>query len=305
MKTMNLPNLNETVIAALDFFIKNRPPRLDRSKFRFPLIVASGNAYHTAQIIFSGRPALIANESNFKQLIAGYKSLIKNKIISEALIISASGEKDSVWEVKLAKKLGLKTVLLTCSPNSSAAALADKTIAYRKLPEPYTYNVSTYLGMILGATGEDPKKIKAALLKIKLPKNFTGYLAYAFVLPDETGMVAPMLEIKRHELFGAHLSIRAFSAGEARHAKFVNAWDKELVISLEKNKYFGLPKQRLEINVPKDAGAGMTMALCYYLVGIIQTAKTPYYKKNVENFCQTGPEAYGEEKPFPIIVPGN
>ena len=305
MKTMNLPNLNETVIAALDFFIKNRPPRLDRSKFRFPLVVASGNAYHTAQIVFSGRPAIIANESNFKQLIAGYKSLIKNKVISEALVISASGEKDSVWEVRLAKKLGLKTVLLTCSPNSSAAAKADKTIAYRKLPEPYTYNVSTYLGMILGATGEDPKKIKTAIQKIKLPKNFTSYLAYAFVLPDEMGMVAPMLEIKRHELFGAHLSLRAFSAGEARHAKFVNAWDKELVISLEKNKYFGLPKQRLEINIPKGTGAGMTMALSYYLVGLIQAAKTPYYKKNVENFCQTGPEAYGEDKPFPIIVPGN
>jgi len=305
MNTANLPNLNETVLAALDFLAENKPPHLNPSKFSFPLVVGSGNAYHTAQIIFSGRPAIIANESNFRPLTASYRKLIKNKSISEAIIISASGEKDSIWETKLAKKLGLKTILMTCSPQSTAAKIADRVIAYRKLPEPYTYNVSTYLGIILSVTGEDPKKIKQAIQKIKLAKNFTNYPAYAFILPDEAGTVAPMLEIKRHELFGAHLSIRAFSSGEARHAKFVNAWDKELVISFGKNKYFGDSKHRLEITLPGGAKAGMIMAIGYYLIGLLQAAKTPYYKKNIAKFCQNGPKAYGEKKPFSIIVPGN
>jgi hypothetical protein len=43
-----------------------------------------------------------------------------------------------------------------------------------------------------------------------------------------------MLDIKRHELFGPKVSLRAFSFGEARHAKFVIRDKKELVISFGK-----------------------------------------------------------------------
>jgi len=304
MKTVNLPNLNDTVLKALNFFIKHKTPRFNQKMLRLPIVVGSGNAYHTGQIIFSGRPVIMANESNFKKISASYKNLIKNKTIDGAVIISASGEKDSVWETKLSKKLGLATILLTCSPDSTAAQFADQTIIYPKLPEPYTYNVSTYLGMILSATGENPNTIKKILQQIRLPKNFSQYQAYSFILPDDAGLVAPMLEIKKHELFGPHVSVRAFSDGEARHAKFVNKWDKELVISFGKNKYFGDAKHRWEINLPKKYSTGLIMALSYYIIGLIQKNKPAYYKKNIADFCQTGPLAYGEEKPFPIIVPG-
>lgn len=302
MNIKNLPNLNETVLKALDFFSKNKPPRLNLGQFSFPLVVGSGNAFNTAQIIFSGTPAIIASESNFKKTLNAYKKLIKNKTIEHAIIISASGEKDSIWEIKLAKKNGLKTILLTCSPESTSAKLADKVIVYKKLPEPYTYNVSTYLGMILGASGERAEKIKNFIKQIKLPKNFSRYQAYSFILPDEFGQVAPMLEIKRHELFGPYLSLRAFSFGEARHAKFVNNWQKELVISFSENKYFGFKNNRLEIKIPKTAGNGLMMALAYYLVGKIQETKPAYFKKNIANFCQEGPKAYGSSKPFSVIV---
>jgi hypothetical protein len=159
MNYNNLPNLNESVLAALDFFSKNKPPRLNLKQFDFPIVVGSGNAYNTGQIIFSGQPAIIANESCFKKTLSDYRKLIKNKTIKQAVVISASGEKDSVWETKLAQKNGLKTTLLTCRGDSAAAKLADRVIVYKKLPEPYTYNVSTYLGIILSTTGEDPKKI--------------------------------------------------------------------------------------------------------------------------------------------------
>lgn len=302
MNTTNLPNLNESVLAALNFFAVSRPARLDLKKFSFPLVVGSGNAYNTAQVIFSGRPAIIATESNFREFLKGYRPLIKNKNLKQALVISASGEKDSIWEVRAARAAGLSTTLLTCSPQSSAARLADSVIAYQKLPEPYTYNTSTYLGMILGASGENPAAIKKFLSRLKFPRLFSAYNAYSFILPDEFGPITPMLEIKRHELFGPHLSLRAFSYGEARHAKFVSVWDKELVISLGPNKYYGDKKNRWEINLPKAAGSGLVMALTYYIIGRIQATKPPYFKKNIARYCLEGPKAYGQSRPFQLIV---
>ena len=300
-----LPNLNETVLAALRFFEQNKPPRLKTKDVRFPLVVGSGNAYNTGKIIFSKQAAVFANESDLKSLIRQYQPLLTKKIISEMVVISASGEKDSVWELGLAKKLGLKNSLLTCSPQSSAARLADRVFVYRKLPEPYTYNVSTYLGMVLSATNEDVKKITSLIRGLKLPKHFNNYRAYAFILPDKFAAIAPMLEIKRHELFGPNLSVRAFTDGEARHAKFVHPTNSELVISFGTNKYFGAKNSRLEISLPKTADSGLLLALGYYLVGRIQAAKPPYYKKNIATFCQTGPAAYGSKNKFDLIVPGN
>jgi hypothetical protein len=302
MNTKNLPNINQSVLAALDFFSQNQPPRLDLKKFSWPLVVGSGNAYNTGQVIFSGQPAIIATESNFQEILKSYQPLIKNRTIKQALVISASGEKDSIWETSAAKKAGLSTTLLTCSPDSRAARLADQVLTYQKLPEPYTYNTSTYLGMILGASGESVQTIKNFLKHLKFPKNFDNYAAYSFILPDEFAAITPMLEIKRHELFGPHLSLRAFSYGEARHAKFVNVWDKELVISLGPNKYFGKKECRWEIKLPASANNGLVLALTYYIVGQIQASKPAYFKKNIVKFCQEGPKAYGSAKPFPVIV---
>jgi hypothetical protein len=196
--------------------------------------------------------------------------------------------------------------LLTCEAGSSAAKIADRTLAYRKIAEPYTYNVSTYLGMILSATGEDPQAIKDALLALRLPSGYGSYEGYSFVLPDRFASICPMLDIKKSELFGARLSLRAFSQGHARHAKFVIPWDRELVISLgEENRCFGHPGHRWDIALPA-ADFGLVLCLTYYLVGKIQAAKPAYFKDNVEAYCASyGPQAYGKDKPFDVIVPGN
>jgi len=63
----------------------------------------------TGKIIFKGAPAILASESDFKDKLKAYSKLIKTKVIEEALIISASGEKDATWEIVAAKKVGLKT----------------------------------------------------------------------------------------------------------------------------------------------------------------------------------------------------
>ena len=306
MKSIALPNLNDVVLASLDLFIKNKPPRLHMSRFNLPLVVGSGNAYNTGLALFGNRPAIIASESNFKQTLKNYQALIKDKMTTNALIISASGEKDSVWETKLAKKYGLHTILMTCDGNSSAAKIADEVIVYRRLPEPYTYNTSTYLGMMLSASGEKAADIKKFISKLRINNNFKDYRAFAFILPDKFSAIAPMLEIKGHELFGPRLSLRAFTYGEARHAKFIHPWNKELVFSLGKNEYFGFKENRVEIALPKNADIGLVMALTYYIVGLVQETKPPYFKKDVVGFCTDyGYKAYGQQKPFDIIVPGN
>jgi len=304
---MKITNLDQVTINALEFFKKNPPQKLNLKNKKFPFVVGSGNAYNTANILFAQNPAIIASESNFKEILLNYKPLIKKGLSREAIIISASGEKDSIWETKLAKKMGLKTTLITCSKNSSAGKIADKVEIFKKLPEPYTYNVSTYMAMILASTGEKAKYILKQIKNLKLPKNFKNYQAYSFILPDKYQSIAPMLEIKQRELFGPKLNIKAFSQGEARHAKYVIPWKKELVISIgEKNKYFGDKDSRWDINLPKNHGYAYILSLTYYLMGKIQETKPDYFKKNIKNYTQDyGPKAYGKNKPFDVIVPGS
>lgn len=304
----NIINLDQGVVGALEFFSKNKLPKLNLDQFAFPVVVGSGNAYNTGQILFSGRKAIIADESTFKKTIENYRDLINKKIIKEAIIISASGEKDSVWEIELAKKYKLKTILLTCSPDSSSAKIADEIIIYPKVSEPYTYNISTYLGMVLSATSENPKLILNFLKKLKIKNGFKSYNSYSLILPDEFIAITPMIDIKKSELFGPKLSLRAFSFGHARHAKFVIRDKKELVITLgkEKNLYFGEPQSRWQIELPNKVDFAFVLCLTYYLVGQIQKNKPAYFKNNIKGYCQDyGPKAYGGNKPFDIIVPGS
>lgn len=304
---MKIVNLNESVLSALDFFAQNKPPRLDLEKFSLPFVIGSVNAYNTGTILFSGKAAVFADESSFKSTIESYKPALEKGLIKDAIVISASGEKDSVWEVELAKQYGLKTTLLTCNANSSAAQIADEVLAYRKTAEPYSYNMSTYLGMMLSVTGENPIEIKTAIEQLNFPENFSGYESFSFVLPDKFVNICPMIETKEHEMFGGHVNIRAFSQGHARHAKFIIPWNKELVISFDQeNKFFGDPAHRWDVNLPENANFGTMMSMAYYICGKIQESKPPYFAENIANYCNDyGPKAYGKNEPFETIVPGN
>lgn len=298
----DIPSLSESLLTALNFFEQEKqvfPKNLFSS---LPFVIGSGNAYNIAKALFNNHAAIFANESNFNKLIKNYQGLISKKIIKEALIISASGEKDSIWEIKLAKEKKLKTILFTCHKDSRAAKIADQVIVFKKIAEPYTYNVSTYLGMILAKEMIRAKEIKSFLKKLKFPSNFYEYQAFSFVLPDELGALAPMIEIKRDELFGPRLSLRAFSQGQARHAKFVVPWKKELVISLGKNNHFGLKENRWEITSGKNNSFSLAMAICYYIIGKIQESKPAYFKNNINNYCKTGSLAYNEKQQISAIV---
>ena len=300
-----LINLDQGVLNALDFLSKQKLPKLNLKKFNFPLVVGSGNAYNTGKILFSKQKSILADESNFKEIFKSYNDLIKKGIIKELVVISASGEKDSVWELQLAKRNKLKTTLLTCSPDSSAAKIADEVLVFPKTEEPYTYNISTYLGMILSSSSESPREILSFLKKFKMFKDFSKFKSYSFVLPDQFLNIAPMLDIKKSELFGPLLSIRAFSFGHARHAKFVIRDKNELVITIgdEKNKYFGEEKSRWQIDLPKKTDFALMLCLTYYLVGKIQESKPAYFKKHIKNYCKDyGPKAYDKKGEFEVIV---
>lgn len=304
---MTIPTLDTVVLNTLDFFVIAPPPTLDLSALFLPFVVGSGNALNTGKILFSKQAAIFADESNFREVVASYEPVIAKGLISDAFVISASGEKDSVWELELAKKMKLKTTLLTCKPTSTGAKLADTVYTYKSIAEPYTYNTSTYLGMILSSTGEKAAEIKAFIEGIKIFPTFDQYTSYAFVLPDAYLSVGPMVEIKGDELFGPHVMIRAFPQGHARHAKFVHPWEKELVITLgSENKFFGDPAHRWDISLPSSASFGTVIALTYYLCGIIQKAKPDYFIQHIEQFCTDyGPKAYGKPEKFDVIVPAN
>lgn len=303
----DIANLDKIVLDTLDFFSKNPSPDFDVSSYNLPFVVGSGNAYNTGLILFSEKSAVYADESNFKKIISAYDNAIQNKMITQAVIISASGGKDSVWELELAKQYGLETTLLTTKAESDAAKIADKLYVFKSIAEPYTYNTSTYMGMIMAATRENPTEIKDYILSVPIPENFGDYSAYSFVLPDKFMPICPMLEIKKSELFGPKLSLRAFSQGHARHAKFVIRDKGELVISVgQKNDFFGEPESRWDIQPPEAFGFAGIMALTYFIVGKIQNSKPQYFKENIGNYvADYGPKAYGPEtKPFDLIVPG-
>lgn len=304
---MEIMNLDENALKALDFFSENKPPKLDLNQYSLPFVVGSVNAFNTGKILFSDKAAIFADESNFKTAIGSYEPIIKKGLISKAIVISASGEKDSIWEIELAKKYGLETTLLTCNADSSAAKVADQVLSYRKISEPYSYNMSTYLGMMLSVTNEDPQEIKKEIEKLKFPENFSDYESYAFILPDRFVNVCPMIETKEHELFGGHVSIRAFSQGHARHAKFIVRSENDLIITINgENEYFGSPDHRWNIDLPENLSFGAIMAISYYICGKIQESRPAYFKENIENYCKDyGPRAYGKDTPFDVIVPGN
>jgi len=304
---MTIPTLDTIVSDALDFFTKTPPPPLDVSKFSLPFVVGSGNAINTGKILFSDKAAIFADESNFKTVIASYEPVLTKGLITDAVVISASGEKDSVWEIELAKQMRLKTTLLTCKPESSAAKIADTVHAYKSIAEPYTYNTSTYLSMILSATQEKAENIKKVVDATSVVSGFNEYTSYAFVLPDSYLNITPMIEIKRDELFGPHVLIRAFSEGHARHAKFIHPWDKELVICLGvKNVYFGHPEHRWDIDLAPSASFGTVLSLTYHICGLIQKAKPDYFMQHIANYCSDyGPKAYGKSGVFDVIVPAN
>ena len=277
-----LINLDECTINALKLFSRTPVPKI-KHNFKNPIIIGSGNAAALGKILFEGT---YANESNYKTILKTYKP-------DGCILISASAGKHSPIIARQMKKRKIKTILLTNNPKGKAVKYANRTYLFPKNIEPYTYNTSTYLGMILGKTGEDPKKILAFLEKVKVP-SLKKYNSYLFIVPEKHDLIREFYETKFDELFGPMIQGEAFTFEETKHAKTVVKSNKELFISLGvENKVFG--ENRLNYKLPKWANVGMMFCLGYYIIGKIQSQNKPWFKENIENYVKEASKLFNEK----------
>ncbi len=293
MGNLEVRDLDEIVISALEMFSKDMPPRLDMPDFRRPLVVGSGNAAIIGKILFHDRDAVSSDLSTFREKLDHAKG------IDGAVLVSASGSKSALGIVKELKRRRLPAVLLTCTPGAPAAKFVDKVIVFPKQPEPYAYNTSTYLGMVLAKTHEDPKKILGHIRKLKIPQDLWEYDAFFMIIPERLELMRELFLKKFGELFGPMVSARAFTLDQAKHGDTVIESDRELFISFgEKNMILGT--RCVEIPLPKNADYGALIAVGYYIIGCIQKQHHPYFKESIESFTKRISKIFGE-KIEPIV----
>lgn len=294
----NIPNLDICVLGALELFMDERLPKI-KIMYKHPLIVGSGNAEATGKIMFGEKDAIFSSESNFEE------KLKKIKTIDGVVLISASGAKHSPMICRVSKKYKRRVTLITNTKDSLAEKeldlKEDKIFIFPKQREPYTYNTSTYMGMILEKTKESPKKIydyiKNKISKLELP-DFRKYDKYYLIVPKEFSEIIRMLEFKFIELFGRKVARDIETIEEVKHATTLVP-SNELFISFGvKNKNYG--KNKLYIPLPKNADYGTMMAISYFMIGRIQAEKEPYFKKNISRYVKEASKIF-KQKINPIV----
>ena len=295
----NIPDLDVCVLGALELFMNSKIPKIDLP-YKKPLVVGSGNAEATGRIIFEDKDAVFASESNFENKLKSIKN------IDGVVLVSASGGKHAPLIAKISKRYNKHITLLTTNQNASALEYLDKKHKYDlfvfpKQREPYTYNTSTYMGMILGKTRENPKQIynfiKNKIDKMSFPK-LSNYNKFYLIIPVEFSGIIRMLNIKFIELFGRKIAREVETEEYIKHATTVVP-SKELFISFgEKNDKFG--KSRLNIPLPKNSDYATMMAISYYVIGKIQKSHPPYFKKNIKKYTDDISKIF-KQKINPIV----
>ena len=287
----NIPDLDVAVLGAVELFQKEKLPEINFNSYKMPLVVGSGNAEATGRIIFEETPAFFASESNFE------KKLKNIPEIDQVVIISASGGKHAPIIAQRSKELGKKITLLTNNPEAPAKKFADEVFVFPKNREPYTYNTSTYMGMILAETKENPRLIydfiKNTIDKLSLP-DFSQYDKYFLIVPSNFSGIIRMLEVKFIELFGRRVSRDVETIEYVKHATTLVP-SNELFISFGvENNLWGEPENRVKIPLPEKANYGAMMAIGYYIIGKIQKQLPPYFKENLVAYTNKISEVFGQ-----------
>jgi len=290
-----LPDLDVVVLGALELFMQKELPKVDVSMYNRPLVVGSGNAEATGRIIFEKSDAIFASESTYEEKLKNIDA------IDGVVLISASGEKHAPIIAKKAKEMGKHVTLLTNSPQSSAAHIADTVHAFPKNREPYTYNTSTYMAMILGVTRENAQEIYTYITEvvdsIELP-DFSDINGYYLIVPSRFAGIIRMLQVKFIELFGRTVARDVETTEYVAHATTVVPSD-ELFISFgtesERNTKWGKEENRLHIPLPDNADYATMMAVSYYIIGKIQKARPPLFKENIVDYMKKASDEFGHE----------
>jgi len=289
-----IPGLDVAVLGALELFQREKLPELNTKKYKRPLVVGSGNAEATGRIIFEDTDAVFASESNFESKLKHIPD------IDGVILISASGGKHAPIIAKYAKDFGKSVTLITNNPNAEANKFIgdDKIFVFPKNREPYTYNTSTYLGMILGKTNEDPEKIQEFIQQeidtLTLP-DFSRYDKYFIIIPPKFSGIIRILEVKFIELFGRRIARDVETSEYMKHAVTVVPSNELFVSFGEENTMWGEPDQRLHIPLPENAGYAMMMAIGYYVIAQIQKQHPPYFKENIALYVEKASKVFGSE----------
>ncbi|MBN1482704.1 hypothetical protein EH223_12005 [candidate division KSB1 bacterium] len=284
-------DLDEIVLEALKLHSSYDLPILDFGTRSRRLVVASGNALPTGRIFFKEEDAIFANEDQ-------YKSVLQNIQTDGAVVISASGSKHAPIIIQDLLDAGLDIYLLTCAADSPAAVLLPKDHVYvtkQIKDEPITYNTSTYLGMILAKTKEDPQKIMHFIINVVEPRliNMACFDAFYLMIRSEFNELREMFVTKFDELFGPKVTGRCYTLDQTLHAKTVVTSESELFISFGlKNELFGHENSRLNIPLFDGAGPAAMIAITYYVIGKIQKHFEPWFKTSAEAYKKLQPELF-------------
>ena len=290
----NLPDLDVVVRGALELFTQADIPTIDMTMHPHPIVLGSGNAEVTGRILFREQDALYADESSYIAKLDNSRGAI-----TDAVVISASGKKHAIEITETLEKRGVKVWLFTNNPQAPAAAhvAPERVLVFPRNREPYTYNTSTYMGMLLGKTKEDPQAIYDFIRDVvdpRIPNNFVSFDAFYFIIPPAFWGVREMLLTKFDELFGPKISGRVFTFEQTKHAKTVVSSQRELFVSFgEENSVFGTQHQRLHIPLPSDAQEVAMMAIGYYVIGHIQKQHPPYFKDRIAAYMREASDIFG------------
>ncbi len=279
----HIPNLDVAVLGALELFSQAALPQTNSIPYERPLVVGSGNAEATGRILFEDSDAVFASESNFEEKLQAVPA------IDGVILLSASGAKHSPAIARTARQAGKHVTLLTNTPHSSADGELDHAHGYDqyvfpKNREPYTYNTSTYMGMILGKTGEDPAAIlrylSGTIGALAWP-DFSRYDKYYLIVPPQFSQMVRMLQVKFIELFGRNVARDVETSEYVRHATTIAPSDELFISFGQENTTWGKPQNRLFVPLPDNPGYGAMMAVGYYVIGQIQEAQPDYFKQNI------------------------
>ena len=291
----SLPSLDTVVLGALEMLATETVPTLDVSAFKRPLVVGSGNAEATGRILFAETDAIFASESSVDDKLGHIDT------IDEVVVVSASGGKHAPILARKARDAGKHVTLITNTPNSPAQQELSEdeitALVYPKNREPYTYNTSTYMSMMMGLTREDPAAIKRFIEEqidtLELP-DLSKFDKYYLIVPPEFADVIRMVQVKFIELFGRNIARDVETSEYVRHATTVAPSNELFICFGEANTTWGRPDSRLNVPLPKDAGYVAMVAIGYYVVAQIQKAHPQYFKENIDAYCQFISGVFGE-----------
>jgi hypothetical protein len=296
----DLPDLDEVVMGALTFLSAASLPRIDTKKHKRPLVVGSVGGLTTAKMLFNEVDAVIADEGTYNEMRARVSD------IDAVYIVSASGSKHAVQIAKDMTQSDVPIYLITSTENAPAAAYIpkDHVFIFPHIREPYTYNTSTYLGMLLGSSEESAAEIMAFIetnVAPQIPNTLNNFSAFVLTVPPHLGHVRSLFLTKFDELLAPIVTARSFTSEEIKHAKLVVPSSKECVLN------FGVPPTsyvdesvQITIPLPEDCGYVTLLAIGYYVIGRIQKQHPPYFKEHIKAYTKRASEVFSGQ--VPVIV---